>query len=192
MDSHALREIMRRLDETLVITTSRGILDKQVQSRHALYLCAYHLAKRGHEVQILDERDVKGCDIYLPDTDARIEVKYASIRADGSCLVSLGSGSSLTNNAFDYLVAVVYGRKRPDEVQTPYVFTYEELRELHSASKGGTKGFSSTPYAIYFTKDYQAYRKKNAKVRLPRTRVEDSLNKDPSLFSRRWDKIART
>ena len=189
MDSHALREMMVRLDETLVIATSRGVLDSSLQARHAYYLAAYNLAKRGHAVEVLSERGVKGADLYLPKTGARIEVKYATKKADGSCAVSLGNGSSLSGHSFDYLVAVVYGRERPDEEQDAYVFSFEELRELLSASKADTKGFASSPYSLYFARDAVAYRKKLAKERMPRTRVEDALNSDPSQFRRAWDKI---
>ncbi len=189
MDTHALREMMVRLDETLVIATSRGVLDCSLQARHAYYLSAYNLAKRGHAVEVLSERDVKGADLYLPNTSARIEVKYATRKANGSCVVSLGNGSSLFNKSFDYLVAVVYGRERPDEVQEAYVFSFGEIEGLLDASKAGTKGFSSTPYSLYFAKDLATYKKKLARDRLPRTRVEDTLNSDPVRFRRAWEKI---
>jgi len=190
MDSHALRKLMVNLDESLVITTSRKIVDTSLLSRHAFYLAAYHLAKRGHVVQVLDERERKGSDLFLPNGGVRVEVKHAIKRADGSCILSLGSGSSLRDHGFDYLVAVIYGRERPDEEHDAYIFTHDELYELLGAGKGATRGFASQPYSLYFSRDYPSYRKKLARDRMPRTRVEDALNSAPEAFLRAWEKVA--
>jgi len=42
-------------------------MDEKLMSKYVEYRVALELAKQGYIVQILNERDDKGADIYLPD-----------------------------------------------------------------------------------------------------------------------------
>ena len=78
------------------------------------YRVALELAKRGHVVQVLNERGKRGADIYLPEEDIKVEVKSGKFVYGSSC-ASFGKGEQIKEGRFDYCIFVPYDENRIKE-----------------------------------------------------------------------------
>jgi len=119
------------------------IPDRRVNSIYAEYYVAHELAKRGLSVQIGDERAVANSDIYLPESEIRIEVKSAVIDKNGWWATFSFSKNQLTYKyddgkigKFDYCVCIPFKEKHKDDsvwygydITGAFILSMEEIKK---------------------------------------------------------------
>lgn len=191
MRKKELSLIVKYLERVLRILDQVEISDKKLRERYAEYLVALELLKRGHKVQILDEREDKSADIYLPDKGKRVEVKTGLIDEDGYADASFGLGKQIIQKKFDYCVFVTFEGHKPKEF---IIFTHGELREEVKKMiwRGKRKEFGAAhpktnPCLLCRYPTYEEYKRKiPPKYRL---KVEKNLHMYPERYVGKWSKI---
>ena len=126
MRKEELERVTTYLEKAIEELDSAGIDDERIISRYVEYRVAFELAKRGHVVQLLNRRDDKKADIYLPEENIRVEVKSGKFVYGSSC-ASFGKGRQIRERKFDYCVFVTYDENKIKEF---LVFRREEIKEV--------------------------------------------------------------
>jgi hypothetical protein len=126
MRKGGLEKVVMHLEKAIEELSSAGIDDERIMSRYVEYRVAFELAKRGRVVQVLNERDDKSADTYLPEEGIKVEVKSGKFVYSSSC-ASFGTGRQIKEAKFDYCVFVPYDENRIKEF---LVFSREELAEV--------------------------------------------------------------
>src|ERR1039458_3088315 len=122
------------------------------------------LTRRGHKVQLLDERDDKGADLYLPKEDIAVEVKCGIQDEDGWACTSFGRGKQITKKKFDYCVFVVFNNKGEGVVKRIFVFTRDELEQVHRPRRGIAAHLDTNPCLLMYAPSFKAYRSEERRV----------------------------
>lgn len=157
-------------------------------SRYLEYRVALELAKRGHIVQVLNERDKKGADIYLPKEDIKVEVKSGKFVYGSSC-ASFGKGRQIKERRFDYCVFVPYDKNRIKEF---LIFSREELTEVANKPRLKLARFPKTnPCMLVRCDSYDDLKSHLRPFGEDLLKIEGELHKYPEKFKDRWNKISR-
>lgn len=183
-----LEKVVKHLEEAIKELGSATVDDERIMSRYLEYRVALELAKREHIVQVLNERDSKGADIYLPEEDIKVEVKSRKFVYGSSC-ASFGTGRQIKEDKFDYCVFVPYEDNRIREF---LVFSRKELAEVADRPLKKFARFPKTnPYMIVRCNSYQDLKSRLESFGEEILEIEEELHKHPEKFVDRWDKIAK-
>lgn len=187
MESNTLLKLTNSLEEALKGVTKSRMVDSKLRSRYAEYLVAYELAKRGYDVQLLNERENINADIYIADKQKRVEVKSGKYDEDGWTDASFGKGNQILKNKFDYCVFVTFDESDESKVNEIFIFTREELKEV-AKRREEIAAHPDTNSCLLLRcrnfREYEEYMKKHESLK-----IEIDLNKYPEKYDRAWDKI---
>jgi hypothetical protein len=192
MKLHSLKQITKSLKAALSEIGNAGLGDRGIRHRYAEFLVASALAKRGHTVQILSEREDTSADIYLPDTRTKVEVK--SCRAhDGNeerdwAYASFGRGTQIKGRKFDYCVWVVF-KKASEEVREILVFTRDELKEVAKIRKGLAAHEETNPCLLCCAPSLRVYVRKLKDWRVKPLKIERSVCQHRKRYANAWAKV---
>ncbi len=190
MEVDALKRIRDSLKDALKELTRAEIVDSKLRSRYAEYLVAYKLAKKGHKVQLSNERDNKNADIYLVDKRKRVEVKSGKYNDDGRTNASFGNGNQISGNKFDYCVFVTFDAYDESVVKEMFIFKKEELSGVVEKSrKKVAKHPETNPCLLLRYKNFEDYTKYIKDKNLPELDIEIDFNRDPRKYDQVWNKI---
>jgi hypothetical protein len=95
MKLKSLQRITKSLRNVFAELKRCDLQDSDFRPKYAEYLTALKLAEKGHAVQLLDEREKTSADIYLPNTETRVEVKSAVFDEYGLTYASFGIGTQI-------------------------------------------------------------------------------------------------
>lgn len=191
MNSRSLFATTKSLRKAIRELKRVGLKDSKIRSRYAEYFVAGKLVRKGHSVQLLDEREETTADIYLPDAEKGVEVKSGCAHEDGFAYASFGVGNQIKKKKFDYCVFVTFGRSGNEDPKNIFVFTRRELKEV-ATIKGRHALAAHTdtnPCLLIYSprlKEYNHYCKTN---RIKPFGIERQLAKTPSKFRNAWSKI---
>jgi hypothetical protein len=181
-----LEKVVMHLEETINDLVSAGIDDEKIMSRYLEYRVALELAKREHIVQVLNERDEKGADIYLPKEDIKVEVKSGKFVYGSSC-ASFGTGRQIREGRFDYCVFVPYDENGIKEF---LVFSREELAEVANKPRVKFARFPKTnPCMLVRCDGYEDLKSCLGSSGEDILKIEEELHKHPEKFKDKWNKI---
>ena len=188
MKKEELEKVATHLEKTITELSSAAIDDERIISRYVEYRVALELAKRGYVVQVLNERDNKGADIYLPEEWIKVEVKSGKFVYGSSC-ASFGTGRQIKEGRFDYCVFVPYDENRIKEF---LVFNREELAEVADKPRAKFPRFRKTnPCLLVRCDSYGDLKSRLEPFGEAALKIEEELHKHPEKFKDRWDKIRR-
>jgi len=182
-------EIVNHLEKALNILNATGLRDSKLRSKYAEYLVALKLAEMRYEVQVMNERDDRSADIYIPNKGIRVEVKSGEYRyEDGAYTTdaSFGHGNQIEKK-FDFCVFVTFDKGRQKEF---FIFSSEDLKEVKE-SKRNIAGFPKTnPCLLLRYRNYEEYEKYFEKIgrKQDMLKIEIDLHKYPEKYQD-WDKI---
>jgi len=182
-----LELVVRNLRQVLEVLHNSGLEDRELRSKYAEFLVTKEIASRGYEVQVLNEREVRSADIYVPEIDKRIEVKSGLFKEESGVITtdaSFGKGSQIRKRKFDVCVFVAFNGINPEF----YVFTLEELLEVGENERVNIADHPDTnPCLLILCKSYEDYMNylRNEKM----LNIEIDLHKNPEKYKDRWDKI---
>nr|MDO8132610.1 hypothetical protein [Candidatus Njordarchaeum guaymaensis] len=188
MRKEKLEKVVKHLEEAMKELGSATVDDERIMSRYLEYRVALELAKRGHVVQVLNERDAKRADIYLPEDGIKIEVKSGKFVYGSSC-ASFGTGKQITEDKFDYCVFVPY---RDNKIKEFLVFSRKELVEVADRPLKKFARFPKTnPCMIIRCDSYEDLKSHLESFGEEMLEIEEELHKHPEKFVDRWDRIIR-
>lgn len=150
---------------------------------------ARELCTLGFKVQMLDEREATGADIYLPEAQIRVEVKSAIFHEDGFAYASFTTGKQIKNDKFDFCVFLTFSRSSGANPRDVFVFARQELKEVACPRKRLAAHPDSNPCLLMYGRSIKAYRHQVRKWRIRAFEVEKSLHKTPTRFRKDWGKI---
>ena len=153
-----------------------GVEDSGLRSRYAEYFTALKISELGFDVQLLEEREYRSADLYIPDLDKLIEVK------SGYNCASFGKGTQISKEKFDYCVFYPVINGWIDEA---YILSIDELKEL--LPRPELAEHPTNVYLLFFYDDYETY--KNEVNLNDRIKIEKSLHKNPDEYRNNWEKI---
>jgi hypothetical protein len=188
MESNVLLKITNYLENTLKELTKLGIVDSKLRSKYAEYLVAYELAKRGHDVQLSNERENTNADIYIADKQKRVEVKSGKYDEEGWTDASFGDGKQISRNKFDYCVFVTFDESDESKVNEIFIFTREELEEVAKPRKGIAAHPKTNPCLLLRCRNFNEYEEEYVKTHKS-LKIEVDLNKYPKKYDQAWTKI---
>ena len=190
MDLGDLESIVRNLEEILKVLKKRKLEDRVLRSRYAKFLVAREITARGYKVQMLDERETRNADLYVPRLDKRIEVKPGIFKFEKGKffvnIISFGKGKQIENEKFDVCVFVVFKNLKPEF----YVFEKKELEEVikHRRTKI-SEASEKNPCVFVICRNYSEYEVYLKHLGEKELKVEKDLHKFPEKYKDRWDKI---
>ena len=184
-----LSRIKKSLENVFEELTKVEVFDTGIRHRYAEYLVASMLAKKGHAVRLLHEREDTGCDLYLVDKDIRIEVKSGKCDKDDWAVVSFGTGSQIAKQKFDYCVFVVFGKRGEGRIKEIFIFTRKELREVTRPRKGIASHIDTNPCLLLYAPNVKEYVKYIRAHKSQALNIERDLNKRPGKYRQKWSKI---
>ena len=189
MRKEELERVTSYLEKAIGELDSAGIDDERIFSRYVEYRVAFELAKREHVVQLLNRRDDKKADIYLPEENIRVEVKSGKFVYGSSC-ASFGKGRQIRERKFDYCVFVTYDENKIKEF---LVFRREEIKEVANRRLTRFARFPKTnPCMLIRCDSYDDLVNRLEPNGEKMLKIEEKLHKHPIEFRDRWDKIARS
>jgi hypothetical protein len=192
MKRKSLRRIVKSLKTVLVELGAAGLKDRDIRHRYAEFLVALTLAKRGHSVQVLAEREDRSADIYLPDGGKRVEVKSCKAHDEGEeadwAYASFGHGNQIKGKKFDYCVFVIFD-KSSESVREIFVFTRNELKEVAKVRKGLAAHEDTNPCLLICAPTLKAYERGLKEWEVTPLRIERHLRKHPRRYMNAWSKI---
>lgn len=178
---------MNQLEKAIGTISSDGVNDERIMSRYLEYHVAYELARRGHRVQILGERDDKKADIYLPNERIRVEVKSGKFVYGSSC-ASFGRGKQIKESRFDYCVFVPYDK---NIVKESLIFSRDELIEVADRPREKFARFRRTnPCLLVRCDSCNDLISRLEPFGEGVLKIEEQVHKYPARFRDRWDKIS--
>jgi hypothetical protein len=187
MRKEELERVVVHLKKAVMELSSAGIADERIMSRYVEYRVAFELAKRGHVIQVLNERDVKAADIYLPKDGIRIEVKSGKFVYGSSC-ASFGTGRQIREGRFDYCVFAPYDENGIKEF---LIFSREELAEVSNKPRAKFARFPKTnPCMLVRCHSYDDLKSRLEPFDENVLRIEEELHKYPMKFKDAWYKIS--
>lgn len=157
--------------------------------RYAEYWVARQLQLKGHEVQILKDRQLKTADIYLPRSATRVEVKSAWLNDDGHAYASFGMGTQVKREKFDYCVFLIFSSKRTENPKDVFVFSRNEVQEVAVRRLSLSKHPDSNPCLLMFAGSLKEYRRRVKEWHFMPFKIEIRLHRTPGQFRNRWSKI---
>ncbi len=183
----SLKDIVDKFEKILKEISVSELEDSKIRCRYAEYLVASELEKRGHSVQILNERDETSADIYLTDIKKKIEVKSGKYDNDGWTDASFGLGKQIKNGKFDYCIFVTFSKSEEGKIEEIFIFTREELKEVANISRNVARFQSTNSCLLLRCRIFAEYKDwmKNHK----QLKIEEELNEHPEKFNQKWDKI---
>jgi hypothetical protein len=187
MDKESLGRITGLLESALKELSDLSISDAKLRSIYAEWLVAYELAKRGHKVQLRNERENTNADIYIVDKKRRVEVKSGKYDDKGWTDASFGRGKQISEGKFDYSVFVTFSKEDDSKVEEMFIFTIGELKQIADPGRNVAIFQKTNPCLLLRCKNlkiYKDYIKDRKSVD-----VEDALNEHPEKYDRAWDKI---
>ncbi len=180
---------MRNLKQVLDVLHNNGLEDRVLRSKYAEFLVAREIALRGYDVQVLNERDVKSADIYIPKIDRRVEVKSGVFKVESGIMTtdaSFGKGNQIKERKFDICVFVAFDGINPEF----YIFTLNELLEVGENERVNIADHPNTnPCLLILCKNYEDYEKYLKMHNEKMLNIEIDLHKNPKKYKDRWDKI---
>ncbi len=189
MRKEDLSKAVAHFEEILCILNANKLSDSKVRSRYAEFLVARKLAEIFPTVQILDERDVRSADIYIPSKGPRVEVKSGLYVEDEegvfSANASFGSGNQI-GKKFDFCVFVTFDQCEPQEF---FIFSSKELEGVKK-SKRKIGAFENNQCLLVRYRSYDEYKKyfERQGRKQDMLEIEIKLHKHPEEYQH-WDKI---
>jgi len=193
MDLKSLEGVVENLESILKILSKNNLEDRTLRYRYAEFLVAREIAKELDkreyklEVQVLNERDVRSADIYIPEINRKVEVKSGSFWEENGIKVtaaSFGKGKQIRDGKFDFCVFVAFDGIKPEF----YVFSRDELVEVAENERRELADHPDTnPCLLFLCRNYDDYERymENSK----KLNVEIDLHKNPEKYKDRWSKI---
>jgi hypothetical protein len=190
METSSLELVVEHLEKALKVLSSVGIEDERLMSRYVEYRVALELSKRGHKVQLLNERSDKSADIYIPDTKIRVEVKSGKF-VYGFCCASFGRGSQIKEGKFDYCVFIPYDKSY--RIKEFLIFKRSELTEVAEKPHEKCVRFRYTnPCVLFRCDNYEDLKSIFNYYGEQPLEIEEELHKHPEKFKDAWDKIVQS
>lgn len=190
MESNVLLKITNYLENTLKELTKLGIVDSKLRSKYAEYLVAHELAKRGHDVQLSNERENTNADIYIADKQKRVEVKSGKYNEEGRTYASFGKGGQISRNKFDYCVFVTFAESDESKVNEIFIFAREELEEVSKKPRKDIAAHQETNFCLLLRcRNFNEYKKYMETHKYKSLKIEVKLHKDPKKWNLAWAKI---
>jgi hypothetical protein len=188
MREEGLEKVVMQLEKAIQELSSANVDDERIMSRYAEYQVALELAKRECVVQVLNERDDKAADIYLPEDRIRVEVKSGKF-VDGSSCASFGMGRQIKEPRFDYCVFIPYDENKIKEF---LVFSREELLEVADKPRVKFARFPKTnPCMLVRCDSYDDLKSRLQPFGEEVLKIEEELHKHPEKFRDKWSKICK-
>lgn len=188
MRTEELENVVIHLEKTIEELSSAGIDDERIMSKLVEYRVALELTRRGHTVQLLNKRDDKGADIYLPEENIKVEVKSGKFVYGSSC-ASFGKGRQIKEARFDYCVFVPYDENKVKEF---LIFSKDELVEVANYPRVKFARFPKTnPCMLVRCDSFDDLKSRLEPFGEKPLKIEEKLHKYPEKFMERLDKIAR-
>jgi hypothetical protein len=186
MNLKSLRRITKHLRSAICELQDDDLRDRDIRHRYAEYLVARNLRENGFSVQLLNRREDRSADIYLPDANKkRVEVKSSYADSDGCWYASFGKGNQIEKNKFDYCVFVTFSKKS-EEI---FVFTKEELEEVTAIRKGLAAHEDTNPCLLMFAPTQKRFEKLVKEYGIKSFTIEKKLNRCRKKFRNAWHKI---
>ncbi len=186
MKLKSLKRITRHLKNALRELQADDLRDRDVRHRYAEYLVARILCERGFSVQLLNRRENKSSDIYLPDAKKkRVEVKSSYADKNGCWYASFNDGNQIKKGKFDCCVFVTFSKK-PEGI---FVFTRDELKEVAFIRKGLAAHEDTNPCLLMLAPTEKVFKRLLDAWEVKPFNVEKALNRSPKKFRNAWHKI---
>ena len=186
MNLNSLTKITKHLKNALRELQPDDLRDRDIRHRYAEYLVAKILSEKGFSVQLLNQREDKNADIYLPHAKKkRVEVKSSYADDNGCWYASFGKGNQIKKDKFDYCVFVTFS-KQPEEI---FIFTRQELKEVATRRKWLAAHEDTNPCLLMLAptqKDFDGFRKE---WQIKTFKIEKMLNSSRKKFRNAWHKI---
>jgi len=186
MEEKALEKIRSLLERVLKELTSSKIVDSKLRSKYAEYAVAHVLAKKGHQVQLSNERNNKNADIYIADKQKRVEVKSGKYDDEWTD-ASFGYGNQISDDKFDYCVFVTFDKDDDSEIKEMFVFTRNELKDVAKPRKKIADFPKTNPCLLLRCQNFKDY--EEAMKTEQKLKIEIDLNRHPEKYNRAWNKI---
>jgi len=186
MKLKSLQRITKSLRDVFVELNE--LQDHVIRHRYAEFFVASELRKRGHDVQLLGDREDKSADIYLSDKQKRVEVKSGKCHEDKWAYASFGKGKQISANKFDYCVFVIFAYG-DEAVKDILVFTRKELREIAKIRKGVARYESTNPCLFMYARNLKELDCWTRETGVRAFKIERKVHRYPKKFRDAWDKI---
>jgi hypothetical protein len=182
MNNEDLANVVSKLDEAIVALGMTGHEDIRIMPIYIEYWVANELAKRGHEVEVMNRRRY---DLLLHDKNVRIEVKSGKFDGIGAA-ASFYKGHQIKEARFDYCVFVTYDIDY--KIKEAMIFSREELLEIANKPRPSFAAHPKTnPCLLLRYNSLEDYiQKVEAYKRLD---IELDLHKNPENYLNNWNKI---
>ena len=186
MNLNSLTKITKHLKNALHELQPDDLRDRDIRHRYAEYLVARILSQKGFSVQLLNKREDKNADIYLPHAKKkRVEVKSSYAGDTGCWYASFGKGNQIKKDKFDYCVFVTFSKKS-EEI---FVFTREELKEVATFRKGLAAHEDTNPCLLMLAPTQKDFVKLVHDWQIKTFKIERTLNSSRKKFRNAWRKI---
>jgi len=188
MNDGSLQRVTKLFAKLFRELKASGVVDHEIRHRYAEFLIASMLAKRGHAVQVLQERENKDADLYLPETKQRIEVKSGKAEEDGWVYASFGKGTQISRKRFDICAFVTFSAKW-ERVENIFVFTHRELREVCRKRKRVARYEATNPSVLMLSPSVKEFDVWTKTKRVRGWNIERALLTHPERFKDAWGKL---
>ena len=189
MKYRTLLRVRKLLEDVFRELNNVEVFDNAIRHRYAEYLIAFILSKRGLNIQLLNEREDVGADLYLADKGIRIEVKSGKCDKDDWAVASFGQGEQIKKKKFDYCVFVVFDKRKEGKVKEIFVFTRNELKEVMRPRKGIAAHVDTNPCLLMRAPSIKKYNEYIKKYKSQALSIERDLNSRPGRYRQKWCKI---
>ena len=182
MKKEDLANAVEKLDAAMVALGMTEHEDTRIMSIYIEYWVANELAKRGHNVEVMNRRSY---DLLLLEENTRIEVKSGKYNGVGAT-ASFYKGHQIKDEKFDYCVFATYDIDfRIKEVM---VFSREELLEVANKPRASFAAHPTTNPCLLLR--YNGLEDYLQRVKADkRLEIELDLHKHPEKYISNWGKI---
>lgn len=182
MNKEDLANAVEKLDEAMIALGITGHEDNRIMPIYVEYWVANELAKRGHNVEVMNRRSY---DLLLPEENIRIEVKSGKFDGGGAT-ASFSKGHQIRDAKFDYCVFATYDIDF--RIKEAMIFSREELVEVAIKPRSNFARYPSTnPCLLLRYNSLEDYMQKVETDK--RLDIEVDLHKNPEKYLYNWSKI---
>jgi len=178
-----LRKVVSCLEKALDVLYKTDVRDSRIRFQYAMYRVALKLAEKGLDVNVGNEKEMKGRhDIEVADK-IKIEVKSAEYQIENEVpyvTATFHKGKQIREKGFDYSIFVTF---KGAKVKKMFVFTYEELKEVAEKPRPHLARYPKEQPCLLFY--YPKYPKTFGHL----LNIEKDLNIHSHKYENRWDKI---
>ena len=188
MKLKSLKRITKSLRDVFAELNRYELQDREIRHRYAEFFVASELCKRGHDVQLLGEREDKSADIYLPNKKKRVEIKSGKCHEDKWAYASFTNGNQISANKFDYCVFVTFAYGE-EAIKDILVFTRKELKEIANLRKGVARFESTNPCLFMYARNLKEFDDWTKEKKVKAFKIEREVLGFSKRFRNAWDKI---